>query len=149
VYDLLNSILQRALVAYPEYKKLFVDLCALASKHLNGNPALPGAAFHVDADYRMARFEALDRTYNLSLGFVIHKHECWGMITVSLAESEFESINMFQLWFDYLGNVRDSPTTVSWRHGLTQAEFVLDLADRIVTWYFSHQLRGVEQPSED
>jgi len=125
-----------AVKRYPTFKTLFKQFCDEAAKRLNGN--LPDVNFSAGADGASAKLKALDRTFEISLHFLIVENARWAVLQVSLPEENKEPVRLFHLFFDERGNVKATPdASVDLRH-LSSTGFVETFVNRVAREYFSH-----------
>ena len=125
-----------AVKRYPNFKTLFKQFCDEAAKRLNGN--FPDVNFSAGADGASAKLKALDRTFQISLHFLIVENARWAVLQVSLPEENKEPVRLFHLFFDERGNVKATPdASVDLRH-LSSTGFVETFVNRVAREYFSH-----------
>ena len=67
----MNKPFLDAVTDYPHFKTLFKKFCDTAAKWLNGNVHLPGVNFSARGDGASAQLQAFDRTFEISLHFLI------------------------------------------------------------------------------
>jgi hypothetical protein len=134
-----NQPFADAVEAYPNFKGLFKRFCDEADKILNGNDFLPGVKFFAGADGASAKLQALDRTFEISLHFLVVENESSGVLQVSLPEENKEPVRLFHLFFDELGNAKPTSDMPKGLHTvLFSRGFVGMFLDQVTRKYFSH-----------
>lgn len=128
-----------AVEAYSNFKGLFKRFCDEAAKQLNGNAYPSYVSFSAGADGASAKLQALDRTFEISLHFLIVENAPWGVLQVSLPQENKEPVRLFHLLFDNLGNVKPTSDAPKDRHTfLASTGFMKTFVDRAAREYFSH-----------
>lgn len=127
-----------AVKRYPAFKDLFNQFCHEAAKRLNENAYLSDVTFAAGADGASAQLQALDRTFEISLHFLIVENASWGVLQVSLPEENKEPVRLFHLFFDERGNVKATPDASADLHPLFSTGFVETFVNRVAREYFSH-----------
>lgn len=132
-----RHIFVSAVAAYPEFRKLFKQFCDEAAKRLNANPQLPGVAFSPASDGASAQLQALDCTFDIALRYRVIDRCPMGILLVSLPGANREPTRLVHVYFDNLGNVKDSSDGSVALDSLASSAFVELLLDRIVGEYFA------------
>ena len=123
---------------YPHFKTLFKEFCDTATKWLNGNAYLPGVNFSTRGDGASAQLQAFDRTFEISLHFLIVENAPSGVLQISLPEASKEPVRLFHLFFDEHGKVKVAPDAPADLDFLDRIEFVKTFVNRVAHEYFSH-----------
>ena len=128
-----------AVEAYSNFKGLFKRFCDEAAERLNGDAYPSDVSFSADPDGASAKLQALDRTFEISLHFLIVENAPAGVLEVSLLQENREPVRLFPLFFDNLGNAKptsDAPKSLHTFPGSTG--FVDTFVNRVAREYFSH-----------
>ena len=132
-----NQLFADAVRIYPDFKDLFERFCAEMKRRLTENAQLPGVTVSPGQNGASVILQALDRTFHISLDFLMPDGTPWGLLRVALLGENKEPIQLFHLFFDHLGNVKETPHSSAAPHSLPSTDFVKRFLNRLTLEHFS------------
>lgn len=136
---------RECLELYQNQKELFGRFCETCRGSLNDNEQYSGTSFTVSEDGSTATLCAMDRTFNIRFHIELDDMHSLGVLKISLESGrDTDDVLLFHLYFDNLGNVKESADATSTANALHEKEFLRLLLNQLATRYLKHEKKMLD-----